>query len=143
MAVDVQALFNVLDASEFSEIFYPPRVEPDMSGVRKLKLEVPSIPNRLQVYLPLVGNPQEFVCLLPNQGAIGTYPREKVISCYMQFYSEEWCESWIKGALRYFPEYPVLSVLMIEHAHLPAKQRMLLLLEQPQLSNGDIIFVGW
>jgi hypothetical protein len=128
-------------------LFVYPRVEQDLTNINQMISQLPSVPTRLQYYIEIGIAMVDTLAYLPNQAAIDEFPREKVISGYMQFYSEEGALGWVNALIRYFPEKIALlqfiADLRTSNPVLTSKQILMQVLERPDITNDEILMVGW
>ena len=128
---------------ELEELFFPQRVEQDLTSINILKNQLP-IPNRLQYYFNQEVEGDELMSL-PNQSAIDNFERELLISAYVRNYSEEGAHSWVDKLIEFYPEKLVLLqfIVHIRNENFTSKQILMLVLERPEITNNEILVVGW
>lgn len=129
---------------EAEELLEPARVEQDLTVVRRMIRQIPIVASRRQAYIDLAVDPWEWTGY-PNQTALDAYPRENIISAFMQEYSDVPAATWVNTILRFYPEKAALAQFVIElrSSNLSSQQILMQVLERQDLTNNEIATVGW
>ena len=87
--------------------------------------------------------------IFDTEAIFNAAPRDQIISVYLREYTEDYAKSWVStAAYGWDRKYPSLDPEAAEYAQslsaeLPAKLKLMLILESPLVSNDDIAAIGW
>ncbi len=140
----MQHEIELLFLSMAAQVLSPPKVVSDLTEVTKIKSQNPDLQVRHEAYRNLLTPESEF-WNIQNQKEVDSFPREKVLSLYLQAYDTAAAEDWVNTLLRYFPEKTELVNLVSDHRNQKLDEQLLLMLtlETPHLTNDEIFVVGW